>query len=443
MKEEFNRFIIDNGLADSSSKILLAVSGGIDSMVMTHLFLSRGDTVGIAHCNFNLRGSESDGDEELVRQFALDHNIPFYREGFDTAGYAAEKGISIQMAARELRYRWFEEIREQNGYDCIALAHNLNDNVETFLINLTRGTGIAGLTGMRPVHRKLIRPLLFASRTAIENYSKLHDVNYREDRTNADTHYIRNKIRHELIPLFREINPSFDSTIAETTQRLEEVSEIVNAFIAPVRDKNISKRNNLTVVKINDLPVQPFRRTLLYEIFRPFGVSASQLDDLEKLASGRSGSQLFTEKWRLVRSRNEIILSPRESDSESYIEIPSCKELSSLAWVLSAETEEVTAAWKIAESPNIASLDASKISWPLIVRSHQKGDYFYPLGMKSRKKLSDYFIDRKYSLPEKEKKLVLESAGKIAWVIGDRIDNRFKITKSTERALVIRIKNES
>jgi tRNA(Ile)-lysidine synthase len=441
MKEEFEKYIRESELVESSSKILLAISGGIDSMVMAHLFLSAGVNIAIAHCNFNLRGEESDDDEEFVRQFAVLNNIPFYSTGFDTSGFAVEKGISIQMAARELRYRWFEEIRRQNGFDRIALAHNMNDNVETFLINLTRGTGLAGLTGMKTSHNRLIRPLLFASRNAIEDYCTINGISYREDRTNADTKYTRNKIRHSVVPVFREINPSFDTTITETAERLGEIGEIVNAFISPFREKLVMQHGNLFVIRIKELPAVPYRRTLLFELFRPFGIGTGQLDDLERLTEGRSGSQIFTEKWRIIKNRNEIIAAPRETGTENYFEISSVEGFITVPWIVSAELKRKTEDFVISGSGNVACLDAEKIAWPVIIRDHAAGDYFYPLGMRSKKKLSDYFIDRKYSLPEKEKKLVMESAGQIVWLIGDRIDNRYRITNSTRTALTIKIKD--
>ena len=440
MKEEFEKFIKDNNLSEKGSRILLAVSGGIDSMIMTHLFLSTGADIAIAHCNFSLRGEESDGDEEFVRQYASIHNIPFHSIRFETAAYAGEKGISIQMAARELRYRWFEEIREQYGYDSIALAHNLNDNTETFLINLTRGTGIAGLTGMRPKHHRLIRPLLFASRNAIAAYCTHNCLSFREDHTNADTKYTRNKIRHSVIPVFREINPSFDVTIAETAERLAEISEIVNACIDPIREKAFLKKGKLIIVRLREIPEDKGRRTVLFELFRPFGIGSGQIDDLEKLTRGKTGNQLFTDGWRLIKNRNEIIAAPRETDSENYIEIGTIEAFGNIPWVISASVKKINDDFEIPVSADIACLDSDKITWPLVVRKNEAGDSFYPLGMRSKKKLSDYFIDRKYSIPEKEEKLVLESAGEIVWLIGDRIDNRFRITGSTREALIITIK---
>ena len=435
MTEDFNRFLREAVLLSGKEKILLAVSGGIDSMVMADLFRTSGVFSAIAHCNFSLRGDESDGDEAFVMQYASRNGIPFHHVRFDTAGFAVEKGISIQMAARELRYQWFEEIREKNGYDFIALAHNMNDNVETFIINLTRGTGIAGLTGMKPVHGKLIRPLLFASRKAIESFAGDNSISFREDHTNADIKYTRNRIRHKLLPLFREINPAFDHTITETAERLGEVNEILQAYISAVR-KVVVKSNGETIcVKTSDIPESPYRKTILFELFRPFGVTKGQLVDLEKLTTGRSGRQIFTDNYRLVKNRKEILIIARDQAEEEYYETPTPDELGEIPLFDSVTIIDADKMLSLPGSCFEAMIDFEKLSWPLIIRHPLNGDFFYPLGMQSRKKLSDFFIDRKYSLPEKERKLVIESAGRIVWIIGDRIDNRFRITVSTRKIL--------
>jgi tRNA(Ile)-lysidine synthase len=440
MLEEFRRNITENSLPDTSGKLLLAVSGGIDSMVMAHLFLRCRSDIGIAHCNFRLRGAESDGDEAFVRRFAIKHDIPFHFIRFDTTGYAGEKGISIQMAARELRYRWFEEIRLQHGYDFIVLAHNMNDNIETFLINLTRGTGIAGLTGMKPRFNRIIRPLLFATRNAIENYSREFKVKFREDRSNSDTKYTRNKIRHSIVPLFREINPSFDSTITETAERLGEVNEIFAGFISGIREKAIFTRDGITHVKLNHLKGITPKRTILYELLRPFGIGPRQLEELMELSEGKTGSQLITDKTRLIKNRNEILITPLESSSGIVYEAATLKELRQFPFIRSASVRKRGDGFSIPSSTAVACLDYDKIEFPLKIRSWIHGDYFQPLGMKSKKKLSDFFVDQKYSLPEKEKQLILESAGRIAWVMGIRIDDRFKVTLKTGKTLVIRLK---
>lgn len=443
MLEEFRKYIEENKLLQSSDRVLLAVSGGIDSMVMTHLFLRTATEIGISHCNFNLRGSESDEDELFVRKFSSDHNIPFFCMSFDTTGFASEKNISIQMAARELRYRWFEEIRVKNKYDFIALAHNQNDNIETFLINLTRGTGIAGLTGMKPKYKHLIRPLLFASRQAINEYCSFNNILYREDRSNTETKYTRNKIRHTILPLFREINPSFDITLGETAEKLGEINEILSDFISVIRNRVAKQNNNLTYFRVDDLNSLSPKRTVLFELFKPFGIGTGQIDDLEYLIQGKTGGQLFTATHRLLKNRRDILVSRREPGDEVYYEVSDPEDFNNVPGFVSACITDHTEDFIIPDSSCIACLDAGKISFPVIIRKWMPGDSFYPLGMKHKKKLSDYFIDNKYSILDKENCQILESEGKIVWIAGDRIDNRFRITRSTKKILIVEVNKKN
>jgi tRNA(Ile)-lysidine synthase len=439
MLEEFRNYIRENNLISQSDRILLAVSGGIDSMAMAHLFLTVKADFGIAHCNFNLRGVESDTDEYFVKQFALSHKIPFFSERFDTIGFASEKGISIQMAARELRYRWFEEISHLNQYSCISVAHNLNDNVETFLINLSRGTGIAGLTGMKPKYNNIIRPLLFATRKAIIDYCNTNHIAYREDKSNAETKYTRNKIRHVIIPGFKEINPSFETTIIETEERLNEINEIVTSHISGIRDKICVIKDDTIVFKINALQNLSPKLTILFELFRPYGIGKGQIDDLVKLINGKTGSQLITPDYILINNRKEILVSRREEFSENYFEISGPEDFSKYSEYISAEIKPIRKGFNIPSSSDIACLDADKLSYPMVIRKWKHGDSFYPLGMKHKKKLSDYFVDNKYSFFRKENCRILESEGKIVWIINDRIDNRFKILPSTKNVLIIKV----
>jgi tRNA(Ile)-lysidine synthase len=440
VKEEFRRYIEENNLVKNTDRVLLAVSGGIDSMVMAHLFISWKYETGIAHCNFNLRGRESDKDEIFVRNFALANDVPFFSVKFDTTGFATEKGISIQMAARELRYRWFEEIRLKHNFHFISVAHNLNDNVETFLINLTRGTGIAGLTGMNLRHDNIIRPLLFASRSAISDYCDTNNIEYREDQSNSETKYTRNKFRHIIIPQFKEINPSFETTITETAERLKEIHEIVTGHIAWLRERVASRRENSIAFRISLLQEVSPKRTLLYELFRPYGIGKGQLDDLVNLINGKTGSQMYTSGYRLLKNRRELIVTRIVDDKENTCEIASVDDFLKFPGCISAKKIKIKAGFKIPESPGIACLDADLVTFPMVIRGWKHGDSFYPLGMKQKKKLSDYFVDRKYSITDKENCRILESGGKILWIINDRIDNRFKIKPSTKNALIIEAK---
>jgi tRNA(Ile)-lysidine synthase len=440
MFEQFKKYISDYGLIKDGDRILMAVSGGIDSMVMAHLLLRTGIETGIAHCNFSLRGKESDLDEEMVKDYAAKRGIPFWLVRFETKEYAVKNGISVQMAARDLRYKWFEEIREKHGFESIAVAHNLNDNIETMLINLTRGTGLAGLTGMRPSGRRIIRPLLFATRHSITEYSNENNVLFREDRSNSETRYARNKIRHLVIPVLREINQSVEITLNETAERFYGINEIVSCYIEEIRQRLFRPVAGNFEINISELEPFTGKKTVLFELFKPFGITGSLLADLLKVIGGRTGGQIITSSNRIIKNRQILIVAPEKKMCQPLCEITGISEFNLAPAVISAQYINVTDDFKVPSSQFTGCFDADLISFPVKIRKWENGDFFFPLGMKGRKKLSDYFTDRKLSVPEKEDILVLESAGKIAWVMGERIDNRFRVTKSTKKALVIEVK---
>jgi tRNA(Ile)-lysidine synthase len=439
MLHEFLKFIEDNRLIKKNDRVLLAVSGGIDSMVMTDLFIKSGIDIGIAHCNFTLRAEESDRDEELVREFAADHNIPFYSQRFDTKTFSEDKRISIQMAARNLRYSWFEEIRKQNRYNSIAVAHNLNDNIETFLINLARGTGIAGLSGMKKAGNRVIRPMLFASRQSIEEYCRNRNIFYREDSSNAETKYTRNKVRHLVIPLLKEINPSIEATLNDTAERLSDINFVFTSLTESLRKKIFKKSKSVTTINISQL--YPFlnNNAVLFELFRPYGTGSGTLTDLRNVIKGKTGGQLFTDTHRIIKNRKEILISVRLKQDEGTSIINSIKDLRKSPYIKSVRIISISGNFSIPVSPEIACIDLESISFPLTARKWHHGDFFHPLGMKQKKKLSDYFIDRKFSVLEKERTLILESGGRIVWIIGERLDDRFRITELTKKALIIKV----
>ena len=442
MINEFKKFISENNLLNSGDKILLAVSGGIDSMVMAHLFHQQKYNIGIAHCNFSLRGGESDKDEELVHQFAFENNIPFYTIRFETKKFAKDNKLSIQMAARELRYKWFEEIRNEAGFDSIAVAHNLNDNIETLLINLTRGTGLAGLTGMKPVSNRVIRPLLFATRSDIISYSDQRNVAFREDNSNADTKYIRNKIRHLIVPVLKEINPSIETTLNEAAERFSGFNEIVTEYIDSLRESIREEKEELSTFNINLLKKYLHNKAVLYELFKPYGITGALLTDLMKIIGGKSGGQVITDTHRIIKNRKELIISAEKKQIEKSFTIENIDDFSTFPGISTAKFVTINPTFEIPYESYIACLDSQKVAFPLTIRKWKVGDYFYPLGMRQKKKLSDYFIDNKYSIFDKENIYILESGGKIAWIIGDRIDDRFKITNSTKTGLLIKSKKK-
>lgn len=440
MIDAFLKYADTNSLFRPGEKILLAVSGGIDSMVMSHLFITTGKDIALAHCNFSLRGRESDMDEEFVQQMAFANKIPFYSERFDTKEYALLNHISVQVAARELRYNWFEKIRMEHGYDKIAVAHNLNDNTETLLINLIRGTGISGLTGMKPLSNRVIRPLLFATREEIASYADRYGVAFREDKSNSETKYTRNRIRHLVLPLLRTINPSVESTINQTAVRLSETEEILKLFIGRLRSELFTEKENRIYLDIDKLKPWMHNRTILFEIFRPYGITGPLVKDLITVISGRTGGNIFTGRYRIIKNRDEIIISAREGYEALTYNITGIRGFQEIPWVISAEEVTVSPGFRIPSDASAGCFDSDEVLYPVIIRKWQPGDFFFPLGMDHRKKISDFLVDNKYSMPDKESSLVMECDGKIFWLVGKRIDNRFRIKESTKRALIITIK---
>ncbi|HSL86103.1 MAG TPA: tRNA lysidine(34) synthetase TilS, partial [Bacteroidales bacterium] len=309
MINDFLKYSEDNKLFKLQDNILLAVSGGIDSMVMADLFLKTMRSIAIAHCNFCLRGRDSDLDEDLVIKLSAASNIRIFTKRFNTLNYASQNHISVQMAARDLRYGWFEELRKEGGFDRIAVAHNLNDNIETLLINLTRGTGITGLAGMKPLSNNIIRPLLFATRDRIVDYANTFDVPFREDKSNTETKYIRNRIRHNILPLLKEINPSVESTLNDTALRMAGADEIVNLYTDRVRKKLIRKQKNYFSVKLSDLHHWLHNHTIIFELFRPYGITGPQVRDLINVIEGDTGTRIITDNFRIIRNREELIIS--------------------------------------------------------------------------------------------------------------------------------------
>jgi tRNA(Ile)-lysidine synthase len=437
MLQEFNNYTKEKGLLNGG-RVLLAVSGGIDSMVMAHIFMKLKIPSAIAHCNFCLRGNESDLDEQLVREFAAKHKVKFHTKRFDTTGFARDMGISIQMAARELRYKWFGEICVEYGYESVAIAHNLNDNIETLLLNLTRGTGILGLTGIKASANHVIRPLLFSTREAISEYSVRNRVKFREDSSNPETKYARNKIRHLVIPVLKKINPSVEATLNETSLRMSETNDIVNYFTDSIlKCATSSGKDGSIQFRLDALHPFEDNVTMIYEIFRTFGITGDSAWDLKNIIAGPSGGQVITPAFRLMKNRNVLIIIKHDREEFSPITVNSIAGLKKIPWLTSVKKVTIAAGFSISKDPDVATIDFSKLAFPVTIRKWKAGDVFYPFGMNKKKKLSDYFIDRKISIAEKENMLVFESAGEIMWIPGERIDDHFRITENTLEALIM------
>jgi tRNA(Ile)-lysidine synthase len=436
MKEAFLQYSSENGLLPVDGCILAAVSGGIDSMVMLNLYLQSGIKVAVAHCNFSLRAEESDGDEELVKGFALRNKLPFHTIRFRTSEYALTNRLSIQMAARELRYKWFEEVRKENGYDSIAVAHNMNDNAETFFINLLRGTGINGLTGMKPKNGNIVRPLLFASREEISMYARENKIIYREDSSNAQVKYTRNKIRHKIFPILGEINDDALTAITSTMEKLSGTAVIAGWKISEIHSKIFVPEGNEINVNINELQHVIKEKILIFELFRQYNLSADQCNELVDLLEAPPGKILYTSTHRIIKDRDRLIITlqkPADLPEVYFNDINKMAESVSFSEVRIEDVSNVI----VKPDRYSAFLDADLINFPLIYRLWKPGDRFMPFGMKGMKKVSDYLVDNKIPLPEKEKVMVLQAGNDIIWLTGYRIDNRFRITDKTKRVLII------
>ena len=407
--------------------------------MMLDLFVKSGFTCGIAHCNFKLRGNDSDDDMFFVKNLAEKYNLPFYSASFNTEEYADINRVSIQMAARMLRYEWFEEIRTEKEYDFIATAHNKNDAVETFLINLSRGTGIRGLSGIPIVSGQIIRPLLFLEREEIEEYARLESIPWREDSSNAQTKYARNKIRHSVIPSLKELNPNIIKTMAENISRLKDVEDIYLHALENTRKDLVIKDGKFTWISIKGLKMLDPVNTWAFELLKDFDFTAHVTNDIIKNLDAEPGKQFLSPTHRLVKDRNRLIIHPiKEMDMKRfYIEDPSMDIYDPVNINLSIIPGK--SFYEIPRDTSIAWLNLDLLEFPLMIRKWEAGDYFMPLGMKNMKKISDFFVDRKISIPEKENIWLLISGDKIAWVIGQRIDERFKITAHTERILQCRL----
>jgi tRNA(Ile)-lysidine synthase len=438
MMDQFTDFIHENSLCGPGDRILAAVSGGIDSVVMLDMLVRAGFETGIAHCNFQLRGEESDRDEAFVESLAAKYGVPYHGNRFGTEGVAREEKISVQMAARNLRYKWFEEIRVSGGYDLIATAHNQDDVIETFFINLSRGTGIRGLTGILPKAGRVIRPLLFASRRDIKSYAAENNISYREDSSNASEKYLRNRVRHKLLPILEDQNPSFRKSLIETMARLSETERLYSEEMDSLKKGLLKLDGDRISIPIGKLERLESRKTVLYEILADYNFPPASIGDILNSLDSDPGKQFFSPSHRLVKDREDLILTPlkENEDRRYYLETGEGQiyDPIDLEWVVVENTET----FRIPKDPNVACLDPDLFEFPLILRRWQRGDYFQPFGMKGMKKISDFLIDEKVSLPDKENVWLLACGSKILWVIGYRIDERFRIGTDTRQVLMMK-----
>ena len=432
MLEQFQAYINRYHLIAESDRLILALSGGIDSMVLADLLLKSKVDYVVAHCNFHLRGEESDGDEQFVREFAERNGIQCFVKHFDTEQYAAEQGISIEMAARDLRYAWFEELRQQLGYDKIAVAHHADDQAETFFINLLRGAGLRGLKGMQPQNGVIIRPLLWASREHIHQYAIENQISWREDHTNAETVYLRNKIRNQLLPVFDELHPEARQGLYKSLEHLSSENELYRELLKEKLSQIVKQEKGVQKLKVPEPVEGPTCFLLLFEWLRQFGYNTDQCKFIYDAMQTGIGNKYYSPTHQLVIGRNELQLSEIKSVEDEEIRIDVGEEEVASPIHLRFSRFEKASDFIIDKSPDVALLDADKIQFPLTLRHWRHGDRFHPLGMKGSKLLSDFFVDQKFTEEQKENVFLLVAAdGQVLWVVGHRIDDRFKIDNRT------------
>lgn len=426
-----------NDLFGKEHRLLLAFSGGIDSVVLAHLLHDMGYSFSLAHCNFRLRGNEAQGDRAFCESFAKDLGIPVFTKDFDTNAYAAERRLSTQMAARELRYTWFKELIAEHGFDRLLTAHHANDNVETLLVNLVRGTGIKGLQGIPERQDDLVRPMLFATKEEIMAYAEKHQLPYRNDSSNAEVKYKRNFIRHKVIPELKSLNPALEETIHTSVRFFKQSGEIVQAYAKEKYASICHEANEQLFIDIKALAKEPYRETLLFEWLHSKQFKPRQIAQLCEVihSEKHSGKQFSSPTHRLVVDRKYIIVQPIERALlQSAYTISSPDDTTHLPITLSIE--EITEA-VFSGKRNEIVIPYSEQLFPLTLRRWKQGDKFRPFGMKGFKKLSDFFKDQKLSLFEKEAVWILANKEQIIWIIGHRLDDRCRIEETTARSLRI------
>lgn len=421
--KKVKEFIEKEDLFSKQDKILVALSGGADSVALTRILITLGYHCEAAHCNFELRGEESDRDEDFVRNFCRSLNIKCHSIHFETRRYAAQQSISIEMAARELRYNWFSKICEESDCQVVAVAHHKDDSVETMLLNLIRGTGINGLLGIRPKNGNVVRPLLCASRQEVVEYLHRMNQTYVTDSTNLEDEYTRNKIRLNLLPLMEEINPSVKDGLVKTSSYLNDISKVYQQAIKESIDRIfITPEKEISIEKLMN---EPAPQALLFEVLSPLGFNSTQVEEVYGSLNGQPGKRFISSQWQVVKDRDLLLIEKVKTANDKPQII----------------FEEVlfTKEFVIPKDKNTACFDANKFKGVISIRKWEKGDYFIPFGMKGKKLVSDFMTDSKFSLLKKEQQWVLSCNDQIAWLIGERTDNRFRIDDSTQKVIIAKL----
>lgn len=430
LQKQFHEFVLTQELIRDGDHVLLAVSGGVDSMVMAELFLNDRWNFSIAHCNFNLRGQESDGDQLFVEEWARNNQIKIHSKQFDLG-----EG-SVQLNARNARYNWFNELLKSEGYSCVATAHHLNDSLETALLNLVRGTGTKGVSGIKAKSDSIIRPLMFATREQLLNYAQDQKIKWREDSSNAKTDYDRNLLRSEVLPVLEKLNPSLAETFKNTSERLQLSTEFIQEKVEEVKAKYQVEKGSMIELKL-DWVAKKTDLLILSEVLSDFGFNYVTCKEIFE-AIGKSGKRFTSMDWELSMDRNSLFIKSNELKEESEQLVSSAGEYNYDWGTLAISTcsqEDVD----FGGNGSVSFVDSDSLEFPLKVRKWNEGDRFQPLGMNGSKKISDYLIDNKIPLAVKNQVRVLLSRDEIVWVIGHQISDLFKITDQTQKVLRLAI----
>lgn len=456
-----HRFILDNQLFDpATDSVLVAVSGGLDSVVLLDVLHRLGVQVAVAHCHFGLRGEESDADEEFVRKLAKKYAVPYFAEFFDTKGFAQQEGLSTQMAARVLRYQWFEQLRRSQGLGYVATAHHQRDAAETILLNLTHGTGLSGLHGIPARLGRVVRPLLGAAKDDLFDYVVEKHLVWREDSSNDSTLYQRNRLRHDVLPVLRELNPALDQTLQHTAERVRGAELLVQHLVDQTAQQARRDEDGVTYIRLSALSIKTSEQpedaaqapqtpslqdpkaataVLLHELLRPFHFSWLVTKEIVESFRAVSGKQFESPTHRLVKDREQLVITPKNLGGFGTHQWPEGQPELLVDGLRLTAKEHAAEGYPVPKAKDVAALDLDKLKFPLTLRRWREGDWFMPIGLKGKKKISDFLIDQKVPLNLKDQVLLLTAAdGKVVWVVGMRPDDRFKVTEETQRVLELR-----